>query len=96
MKSKLIKVLITSSGGAAGINCIRALQSQNILSLKIYSTDVNPLSAGLFLSDKSFVVKAFDHNFYIDEILDICKDEKINIVLPTYSKEIIVFSKSPS
>jgi len=84
-----MNVLITSSGSTNGINIIRALEGR----VRIITTDSNELSAGLYMSDKFYVVpKAIDEKFK-ETIIDICRRENIDIIFPSHSEEISVFNK---
>lgn len=83
-----MKILITSAGSTNGINVIKALNGYNII-----SCDCDKLSAGLYMTKSYVVPKATDKNF-IKEILKICKKEKINIIIPTFSKELPIFAKN--
>jgi carbamoyl-phosphate synthase large subunit len=94
MNRKPITVLITSAGGAAGQNCIDALRKQNELIFRLIAVDANPLSAGLYKSDKSFIVPQIDSEHYLDVLLSICKQEAVDVIIPTYSKEINLFSSN--
>ena len=48
-------VLIPGAGGAAGIGAIKSLKLAHY-SGKVIATDLNPLSAGLYLADRGYVV----------------------------------------
>jgi len=94
MNKENVTVLVTSAGGAAGQNCIDALRNQDELTCKIIAADANPLSAGLFKSDKSFIVPSINNENYISTLLSICARESVDVIIPTYSKEIKVFSSN--
>ena len=88
-----MNILILSAGGPASHGIIKSLKDINFNG-NIVSVDANPLSAGFYISDKYYVVpKAFSEH-YIDELVKIIKKEKINLILPTSSNEIITISKN--
>lgn len=89
-----VKILITSAGSTNGVNVIKALKSQDEINFLIVAADANPLSAGFFLSDKYYVVPNAGKKDFVTKILEICKKEKIEIIIPTFSNEIAVFSKN--
>jgi carbamoyl-phosphate synthase large subunit len=92
----LIPILITSAGGPAGMNCIDALRSQTDLNVKLVAVDANPLSAGIYRADVWYKVPFVHENNYIDVILDICRRERISVILPTFPVEIPIFSRNIS
>ena len=88
-----MNILLLSAGGPACHGVIKSLRDIDFDG-NIISVDCNPLSAGFYISDKYYVVpKAFDDN-YIDELVKIIKKEKINLILPTSSNEIVTISKN--
>lgn len=93
MKKK-VKILITSAGSTNAVNVIKALKKQKEIKFFIVSADINPLSAGFFLADGHYVVPRANSKSFISEIIRICKKEKIEIIIPTFSEEIFVFSKN--
>jgi len=59
---------------------------------KIIAVDINPLSAALYHADLAFLVpKSSDDNF-IPKILELCKKEGINLVVPTRDEELRIFA----
>lgn len=85
-------VLVTCSGGAGAYSIRKALKNK----YRIIGVDSNCLSEGLYRkeNDKSYIVKKGIEEGYIEEILEICKTEKINVIWPTSDEEIIAISKS--
>ena len=91
---KRIKVLITSAGSTNGVNVIKALRSQNELSLSLIAVDADPLAAGLYMTDKYYVVPKANAKNFISAILKICNKEKVEIIIPTFSYELPIFAKN--
>ena len=88
-----MNILLLSAGGPACHGVIKSLKDINFDG-KVVSVDCNELSAGFHLSDSYHIVPmAFDEN-YIDELLKIISKEKIDIILPTSSNEIISITKN--
>ncbi|NIW12662.1 MAG: hypothetical protein GWN31_01720, partial [Candidatus Thorarchaeota archaeon] len=76
-------ILVPSAGGPAAICCIKALRMSSE-KCKITSVDPNPLAAGFFLSDKSYVVPlAKNEKSLMEMSVKICKKETIDIIMPT-------------
>jgi|TARA_Y100000034_G_scaffold123650_1_gene170735 carbamoyl-phosphate synthase large subunit len=88
-----MNILLLSAGGSACHGVIKSLRDIDFDG-KIISVDCNSLSAGFYLSDEYYIVpEAFDEH-YIDELVKIVKEEKIDLILPTSSNEIIIISKN--
>jgi len=85
MKNKII--MVTGSGSFCGINIIKSLKSTK--KYKIITTDIFPNSVGVFCSDKGFLVpKESEDGKFIDNLLKICKKEKVELLIPGFDSEI--------
>ena len=85
-----ITVMITSAGVATAGNIISAFKSQTEKNIKIVAVDINPLAAGLYLSDSYYIVPRSTNEKYIPTILDICGKEKVDLILPLHSSETLM------
>ena len=61
---------------------------------KIISVSYKENAIGAFLSDKNFIISKNDSSQYIREILSICKEEKIDVIIPLSIEERIIFLKN--
>jgi len=86
-----MNILVSSVGSQNGANVIKALRGQGFL---IVGCDCDPLSAGLYLADKRYLVPKNKDPEFIPAILRIMEKEKIDVVIPTYSTEFPVFAKN--
>lgn len=86
-------VLIPGAGGAAGIGAIRSLRMCAFKG-KIVATDIDALSAGLYLADRGYVVPPARDASFFQEAMKIVQKEQINIILPTSGSDIIPYSKN--
>ena len=87
-------ILITSAGRR--VSLVKAFQKE-VKSLfpdsKVFTTDFNPhLSAACQVSDKSFSVCKVTDNKYIENLLEICIENKIGMVIPTIDTELQLLS----
>jgi carbamoyl-phosphate synthase large subunit len=89
-----IKILITSAGSTNGVNVIKALKEQKELKLFLIACDMNPLAAGFYMADKYFVVPKANNPNFITTILKICRKERVQIIIPTFSFELPFFAKN--
>ncbi len=80
------KVLVTGIGGNVAHGVLR-----NILSLEInvalIGTDTKTISAGNHLCDKVYKVPLSSSKDYIPSVLEICKKEHIDLIIPTTDSE---------
>lgn len=91
----IVRVLVTSSGVGSAENIIRALRMQNEIEVEIHAIDINSHATGLYLADYGYIAPPIsDDEVYINYLLDICQQNKINVIYPCYSKEIALVSKN--
>lgn len=88
---KKYRYLITGVGGPAGIGAIKCLQKANMAE-SIIGVDANNMAPGLNFVDKFYSVPRCNESSYLHEMHTICKNENIDIILPTVDEEIRVFS----
>lgn len=62
---------------------------------KVYTVDLNPqLAPAGYVSDGCFPVSRCTSEAYIDELLKICKDKNIGVVIPTIDTELLALSEN--
>ncbi len=86
-------ILISCAGGPAAIGAIKSLKQINFKG-NIVTIDCDPLAVGGYLSDKNYIVPLSTSKNYWDEVLNIIKEEKITLILPTGDSDIKHFSKN--
>lgn len=87
-----IRVLMTGAGAPGGPGIINALKK--IDNIEIHVADINKHASGKFLSDKFFhIPKAVDNNF-ISSLLSYCEENKINIIFPLVTLELLKLAKN--
>ena len=92
----MINILITESGGPAAIGLIKSIRSSKY-DVTILATDMNKLSAGGKLADKSFTVSPAKNQKYLSEILDLVIKHKIDLlkidlIIPTGEHDLAILS----
>jgi len=60
----------------------------------IVATDNSPYAPALYFADKQYIVPRIDDPHYVDEILDICRKEKINAVTTFIDPEIMLLAEN--
>ena len=83
-------ILITSVGSINGVNVLRALNGKGY---KLVSGDCDKMSAGLWMTKRKYIFPKADNHAFIPAIMQVCKYEKINVIIPTHSKDIFVLSE---
>jgi carbamoyl-phosphate synthase large subunit len=86
-------VLIPGAGGAAGIGAIKSLRLAHY-SGKVIATDLNPLSAGLYLADRGYVVPAADDTNFLSSVVEIIHNDDVEVILPTSGFDILPYSQN--
>ncbi|WP_142785973.1 ATP-grasp domain-containing protein [Changchengzhania lutea] len=91
-------VLITSGGRR--VSLVRAFKKE-LKSLipngEVYVTDVNPkLSAAAQVADRAFKICKIEDENYISDLLKLCQDHAVRIIIPTLDPELNVLAKNES
>ncbi|SHG59613.1 ATP-grasp domain-containing protein [Flavobacterium johnsoniae] len=91
-----MNILITSAGQR--VSLVRAFKKElkkTFSTSMVYTVDMNPsLSPACQVSDGFKTVKRVDDNDYIKELVTICKEWQIKLVIPTIDTELIFLSKN--
>lgn len=91
-----MNILITSAGQR--VSLVRAFQKElktTYPDKKVFTTDMFPeLSAACNVSDKYFTVKRVTDPQYIDDLIRICLDNDIQMVVPTIDTELLILAQN--
>ena len=83
----MVNVLITAIGGDIAQGVLKSLQLSRS-SLRLIGSDISPYAAGLFLVKRGYVVApARKKTQYLEDIIKICRTEKIDIVFACNEEE---------
>ena len=88
------KILITSVGGEFGPNLILSIKNNLKIPTKVIGTDLNINAIGKNFCDFFYKVPKVSNKNYIRVISNICKKNKIDLVLPTSDEEAYTLSKN--
>lgn len=91
----MYKVLVTGVGSNIGQGIIKSLRMSKF-QCQVVGVDMNALSAGLFRCNKGYIVPPATDERFIPEIIRICKDEKIDIILIGSDAEVPILSHNKS
>jgi carbamoyl-phosphate synthase large subunit len=86
-----ITILRTAVGSPPAMGLITELKKKKV---RIIGVDCDPVSAGLYLCDKGYVVPRGDDPRFLSEILKICDVEKPNMIISGPEEEVLTLSKN--
>lgn len=91
-----MNILITSAGQR--VSLVRSFQTElkkYFVNGRVFTTDLNPvLAPACHISDQSFTVPRVTSPEYIDQLLYLCLDNQIKLVVPTIDTELLVLSEN--
>jgi carbamoyl-phosphate synthase large subunit len=82
------RVLVTGTGGPSGVSFMKALADDP---WEIYSADIDPYAAGLYLVDSRHrvIVPRGDSETFVAAIIELCVRMQIDVVVPTVDSELL-------
>ncbi len=90
-----VTVMITGAGAPGSVGIIKSLRLNGERNIKVIGVDANlEEAAGIGMVDKSYKIPPAESCSFIDEVLKICINEKVDVVIPLVTKELSVFSKN--
>ena len=89
-------ILITSAGKRVVLVQIFQQTLKDLgLEVKVYTTDMKPMMApACIVSDGGIKVSPCTAEGYVDELIQICQDKNIGVIIPTIDPELIVLAKN--
>lgn len=91
-----MNILITSAGQR--VSLVRSFQTElkkYFVDGQVFTTDLNPILApACHVSDRSFTVPRVTSPEYIDQLLHLCLNNQIKLVIPTIDTELLVLSEN--
>lgn len=93
--NKQIRILFTSVGRRVElIQAFKNASNRLGVDLIIYGTDISHTAPALFFCDKQKIVCRINNPHYIPMLLDICKAEHINALIPTIDTDLMPLAKT--
>jgi carbamoyl-phosphate synthase large subunit len=82
------RVLITGMGGPAGISVLRGIADDP---LDVYSADIDPFAAGLYLvaPDRRVMLPRGDSPRFVPAVMEVCRRHAIDVLVPTVDSELL-------
>ena len=87
-----IAVLITGAGAPGAPGIIKSLRLPDEREIRIIGVDMNQDSVGFSMVDKGYVVPPAADESFICEMLAICQKEKVDVVIPLVTRELMQFA----
>lgn len=91
-----ICVLLTGAGAPGAPGIIKCLRKNGERNIRIVGVDMNENATGRKLVDAFYKVPAGKDPAFLPCILDICKKESVQVVMPLVTRELLALSKSKS
>lgn len=88
-----INVLITGAGAATCVTVIKGLRCQKNSRIKIITCDMEPDSAGRYLSDSFHLVPAASDPKFVERLLNICQKENVDLLIPIIDYEFLPIAR---
>ena len=95
MNNKTIRIMFTSIGRRVELvqEFILAAEKLNY-DLKIYGADITDTAPALNFCDYAMIVPRINDALYIPTLLDICKKNHIDVLIPTIDTDLLLLSKN--
>lgn len=91
---KEINILITSAGRRVElVNCFQNAKKSLNITGNVVAADASDTAPACFFADKKYQVCRIDDEQYIWQLIEICKNENITIIIPTIDTELIKLSQ---
>ncbi|MCP4712216.1 MAG: ATP-grasp domain-containing protein [Planctomycetes bacterium] len=90
--SKPVNIMVTGSGCTTGQSIIKALRMSS-LDCRIIAIDTHSLAVGLYRADGGYLVPRCDDPEYIPRLIEICRQEKLDLILVGSTPEVPVLAR---
>ena len=91
---KNINVLITGAGAPGAPGIIKSLKSVQERKIRIIGLDMDKDAVGFAMVDKHYIIPQADDKNFIKKVFEIAKKEKIDVIIPLVTKELIKFAQN--
>jgi len=90
-----MKILFTSVGRRVELmQAFHSAADKLKMELSIFGTDITETAPALYYCDKSIQICRIDNLEYIPQLLNICRKNKINAVIPTIDTDLLLLSQN--
>lgn len=90
-----VNVLLSSAGRRVSLlRCFRNALARLGVDGRVLAVDMSPLSSAFHEADRAFVVPACDDPAFIPEILRICQEQSVRLLVPTIDPELMAYARN--
>ena len=91
--SEPVAVLVTGAGAGVGQSIIKSIKLSKVKT-KLIIADADPLAAGLYRGSVAYIIPRCDSKNYINELIRICKKEKVKFIFSGTDIELPALSEN--
>ena len=92
-----MKILFTSVGRRVElIQLFKKAACRLNVELEIFGADISELAPALFFCDKKVIVPLISDNAYVPALIDICRENGIDALIPTIDTDLLLLSEKAS
>ena len=92
-----MKILFTSVGRRVELmQLFKKAACRLNVELEIFGADISELAPALFFCDKKVIVPLISDNAYVPALIDICRENGIDALIPTIDTDLLLLSEKAS
>ncbi len=88
-----VTILLTGTGAPGAPSIIKCLRKNNERNIRIVGVDMSEKASARRMVDTFYVVPPAGDPLFIQSIIDICKKEKVQVIIPLVTRELALFAK---
>jgi len=89
-----INILFTSVGRRVElVQAFKDAAKKARCTLKVFGADINTTAPALYYCDEQRFVCRIDHSDYINQLINICKADNINLLIPTIDTDLLLLAR---
>lgn len=93
--TKKYNVLILSAGRRVElVNCFKAARDRLHFQGKVFAADMSDTAPALYFADGKFSLPRIGTDGYIDELIKLCNDNDVSLVVPTIDTELEILAEN--
>lgn len=90
-----INILILSAGRRVElVKCFKDAAKSLKLNSNIITADISETAPAIYFADKNYIIPRVGERNYIDSIIEICREEKIKLIVPTIDTELDILAEN--
>ena len=90
-----INILILSAGRRVElVKCFKSAAQELGIESTVVAADLSDTAPAIYFADKYYLIPRIGTEYYLDEIIQICKKEEIALVVPTIDTELLIMASN--